>query len=69
MPAIKPFALRLDEELFESIASLAEKEQRSINGQIHHMLQTYFDEELLAERLNQLAFRSKKSSSSETPKI
>lgn len=61
LPGMKPFALRVDEELFEEIAALAEKEQRSINGQIFHMLSTYFDEELLAERLNQLAFRSKKS--------
>jgi hypothetical protein len=61
MAGMKSFALRLDEELFEEITALAEKEQRSINGQIHHMLRTYFDEELLAERLNQLAFRSKKS--------
>lgn len=43
MADIKPTSVRLSPELFEKIKADAEKERRSITGQIEYMLIQYYE--------------------------
>lgn len=43
MKKIQPTSLRLDSELYERIKADAEKERRSISGQIEYMLLQYYE--------------------------
>ena len=40
---IQPTSLRLDKDLYEKIKADAEKERRSITGQIEYMLIQYYE--------------------------
>jgi len=39
------FTLRLDEEIYEKIKELAEKEKRSLNAEINYILGKYAEEQ------------------------
>ena len=43
MKKIQPTSVRLDSELYEKIKADAEKERRSISGQIEYMLLQYYE--------------------------
>ena len=43
MKKVQPTSVRLDSELYEKIKADAEKERRSISGQIEYMLQQYYE--------------------------
>ena len=43
MKKVQPTSLRLDSELYERIKADAEKERRSISGQIEYMLLQYYE--------------------------
>lgn len=43
MKNVQPTSVRLDTELFERIKNDAEKERRSISGQIEYMLLQYYE--------------------------
>lgn len=57
MSNTKQFALRIEEDFYDQLVALADKEQRSLHGQITFMLKTYFDADLLARRINELTMR------------
>jgi len=43
MKNVQPTSIRLDSELYERIKADAEKERRSISGQIEYMLLQYYE--------------------------
>ena len=43
MPNIQPTSVRLNKDLYERIRQDAEKERRSITGQIEYMLLQYYE--------------------------
>lgn len=43
MKNVQPTSIRLDSELYERIKADAEKERRSVSGQIEYMLLQYYE--------------------------
>lgn len=50
----KNFVVRIDPELHEQVAKLAEEKRRSLNSQTAVILETYFDAQALRDRLAEL---------------
>lgn len=50
MQKVQPTSVRLKADLYEKIRADAEKEQRSISGQIQYMLIKYYEMKDLATR-------------------